>query len=95
MKVAILCCFCKLFLYKRFSKSLKNLRCNSAKEPEENPSKHLLISTEPMSVSSCSNNKSEDKSHCSSYASLNGSLDSGELTLMRQGFWMLLDGAGG
>lgn len=39
-------------------------------------SKPLIISTEPMSVSSCSNNKSEDKSNCSSYDSLEGSLDS-------------------
>ena len=39
-------------------------------------SKPLIISTEPMSVSSCSNNKSEDKSNCSSYDSLDGSLDS-------------------
>ena len=38
-------------------------------------SKPLIISTEPMSVSSCSNNKSEDKSNCSSYDSLEGSLD--------------------
>ena len=41
-------------------------------------SKPLIISTEPMSVSSCSNNKSvsEDKSACSSYDSFEGSLDS-------------------
>ena len=40
-------------------------------------SKPLIISTEPMSVSSSSANKSEDKSNCSSYDSLDGSLDSG------------------
>jgi len=39
-------------------------------------SKPLIISTEPMSVSSCSNTKTEDKSNCSSYDSLDGSLDS-------------------
>ena len=40
-------------------------------------SKPLTISTEPMSVSTSSNNRSEDKSNCSSYDSLDGSLDSG------------------
>ena len=47
-----------------------------AMEELSGPSKPLIISTEPMSVSSCSNNKSEDKSNCSSYDSLDGSLDS-------------------
>ena len=53
-----------------------DMKKSSEEEVSEGSSKPLIISTEPMSVSSCSNNKSEDKSNCSSYDSLDGSLDS-------------------
>ena len=49
----------------------------------------LIISTEPMSVSSSSANKSEDKSNCStSFDSLDGSLDSGSGGWPEGGDWL-------